>query len=95
MGVGPMASTRTDESPVVSTRSFDASLIGRSAILLAGVLLVMVLIAIPSAFLLGTPLVLLAAGLMGPLTDALESVYANIIKQGSLPPPVDWRPTQD
>jgi DNA-binding MarR family transcriptional regulator len=37
----------------------------------------------------------LPAGLMGPLTDALESVYANIIKQGSLPPPVDWRPTQD
>jgi DNA-binding MarR family transcriptional regulator len=37
----------------------------------------------------------LPAGLTGPLTEALESVYANIIKQGTLPPPVDWRPTQD
>ena len=30
--------------------------------------------------------------LVGPLSEALESVYANIIKQGSLPPPVDWHP---
>jgi DNA-binding MarR family transcriptional regulator len=37
----------------------------------------------------------LPPGLVGPLTDALESVYANIIKQGSLPPPVDWPPAQD
>jgi hypothetical protein len=29
---------------------------------------------------------------VGPLSEALESVYANIIKQGSLPPPVDWHP---
>ena len=29
-------------------------------------------------------------GLVGPLSEALESVYANIIKDGSLPPPVDW-----
>ena len=34
-------------------------------------------------------------GLVGPLSEALESVYANIIKQGSLPPPVDWRPALD
>jgi DNA-binding MarR family transcriptional regulator len=33
--------------------------------------------------------------LVGPLTEALESVYANIIKQGTLPPPVDWRPARD
>jgi DNA-binding MarR family transcriptional regulator len=33
--------------------------------------------------------------LVGPLGDALESVYANIIKQGSLPPPVDWHPAED
>jgi DNA-binding MarR family transcriptional regulator len=31
--------------------------------------------------------------LVGPLGDALESVYANIIRQGSLPPPVDWHPS--
>jgi DNA-binding MarR family transcriptional regulator len=36
----------------------------------------------------------LPAGLVGPLGDALESVYANIIKQGSLPPPVDWQPAK-
>jgi DNA-binding MarR family transcriptional regulator len=30
--------------------------------------------------------------LVGPLSEALESVYANIINRGSLPPPVDWRP---
>lgn len=30
--------------------------------------------------------------LVGPLSEALESVYANIIKRGTLPPPVDWRP---
>ena len=37
----------------------------------------------------------LPAGLAGPLSEALESVYANIIRQGSLPPPVDWRPAGD
>jgi DNA-binding MarR family transcriptional regulator len=37
----------------------------------------------------------LPAGLAGPLAGALESVYANIITQGSLPPPVDWHPAQD
>ena len=37
----------------------------------------------------------LPTGLVGPLADALESVYANIIKQGSLPPPVDWHPAED
>ena len=37
----------------------------------------------------------LPADLVGPLGEALESVYANIIKQGSLPPPVDWRPVED
>ena len=37
----------------------------------------------------------LPAGLTGPLSEALESVYANIIRQGSLPPPVDWRPAGD
>jgi len=31
---------------------------------------------------------------VGPLSEALESVYANIIKQGSLPPPVDWHPAE-
>ena len=34
-------------------------------------------------------------GLVGPLSEALEGVYANIIKQGSLPPPVDWYPAED
>jgi hypothetical protein len=37
----------------------------------------------------------LPAGLVGPLGEALESVYANIIEQGTLPPPVDWRPAKD
>jgi DNA-binding MarR family transcriptional regulator len=37
----------------------------------------------------------LSADLVGPLSEALESVYANIIKQGSLPPPVDWHPAED
>jgi DNA-binding MarR family transcriptional regulator len=37
----------------------------------------------------------LPAELIGPLTEALEGVYANIIKQGTLPPPVDWRPSRD
>jgi DNA-binding MarR family transcriptional regulator len=37
----------------------------------------------------------LPAGLVGPLSEALESVYANIIEQGSLPPPVDWHPAKD
>ena len=36
----------------------------------------------------------LPAELLGPLSEALESVYANIIKQGSLPPPVDWHPDE-
>src|ERR1700741_1342695 len=34
----------------------------------------------------------LPASLVGPLSEALEAVYANIIKQGSLPPPGDWHP---
>src|SRR5690349_19959852 len=34
-------------------------------------------------------------GLAGPLSEALEGVYANIIKHGSLPPPVDWHPAED
>jgi DNA-binding MarR family transcriptional regulator len=33
--------------------------------------------------------------LLGPLSEALEGVYANIIKQGSLPPPVDWQPPEN
>ena len=37
----------------------------------------------------------LPEGQVGPLGEALESVYANIIKQGSLPPPVDWHPAED
>ncbi|HEX3514673.1 MAG TPA: MarR family winged helix-turn-helix transcriptional regulator [Trebonia sp.] len=37
----------------------------------------------------------LPAGLTGPLSEALESVYANIIRQGSLPPPVDWHLAED
>ena len=37
----------------------------------------------------------LPEGLVGPLGEALESVYTNIIKQGSLPPPVDWHPAED
>jgi len=37
----------------------------------------------------------LRPGLTGPLSRALESVYANIIEQGTLPPPVDWHPAQD
>jgi DNA-binding MarR family transcriptional regulator len=37
----------------------------------------------------------LPADLVGPLSEALESVYANIIKQGTLPPPVDWHPPED
>jgi DNA-binding MarR family transcriptional regulator len=32
---------------------------------------------------------------LGPLGEALESVYANIIRLGSLPPPVDWHPAGD
>jgi DNA-binding MarR family transcriptional regulator len=36
----------------------------------------------------------LPEGLVGPLSEALESVYANIIKQGSLPSPVDWHPAE-
>ncbi|WP_043675651.1 MarR family winged helix-turn-helix transcriptional regulator [Streptomyces xylophagus] len=30
--------------------------------------------------------------LVGPLSQALESVYANTVAQGTLPPPVDWHP---
>jgi DNA-binding MarR family transcriptional regulator len=37
----------------------------------------------------------LPEGLVEPLTEALEGVYANIIKQGSLPPPVDWHPAEE
>ena len=37
----------------------------------------------------------LPEGLVGPLGEALEAVYANIIKQGSLPPPVDWHPAEE
>ena len=37
----------------------------------------------------------LPAELTAPLTQALESVYANIIKQGTLPPPVDWHSCQE
>jgi DNA-binding MarR family transcriptional regulator len=37
----------------------------------------------------------LPEGLVGPLGEALESVYANIIEQGSLPPPADWHPAED
>ena len=37
----------------------------------------------------------LPEGLTGPFSEALESVYANIIRQGSLPPPVDWHPAAD
>jgi DNA-binding MarR family transcriptional regulator len=37
----------------------------------------------------------LPEALVEPLSEALESVYANIIKQGSLPPPVDWHLAQD
>jgi DNA-binding MarR family transcriptional regulator len=36
----------------------------------------------------------LPEGLVRPLGEALESVYANIIEQGSLPPPVDWHPAE-
>jgi DNA-binding MarR family transcriptional regulator len=36
----------------------------------------------------------LPADLVAPLSEALESVYANIIKQGSLPPPIDWHPAE-
>ena len=32
----------------------------------------------------------LPADLVRPLSEALEGVYAGIIRQGSLPPPVDW-----
>ncbi|HTI24193.1 MAG TPA: MarR family winged helix-turn-helix transcriptional regulator [Kutzneria sp.] len=33
--------------------------------------------------------------LTAPLTEALETVYANIIKRGLLPPPVDWQREQE
>jgi len=36
----------------------------------------------------------LPAGAVAPFSEALESVYANIIRQGSLPPPVDWHPAE-
>src|SRR6201993_2977346 len=35
----------------------------------------------------------LPAGLVGPLSEALECVYATTIALGSLPQPVDWRPS--
>jgi len=34
----------------------------------------------------------LPADLLGPLSEALEGVYATIVKEGSLPPPVDQQP---
>jgi DNA-binding MarR family transcriptional regulator len=37
----------------------------------------------------------LPAGLAGPLAEALESVYVNIVKHGSLPPPVGWHLAKD
>ncbi|MEU6195853.1 MarR family winged helix-turn-helix transcriptional regulator [Streptomyces sp. NPDC047061] len=37
----------------------------------------------------------LPSSLLGPLTEALESVYANVIEQGTLPPPADWQPAED
>jgi len=37
----------------------------------------------------------LPAELLEPLSAGLESVYANIIKEGTLPPPVDWHPAAD
>jgi DNA-binding MarR family transcriptional regulator len=37
----------------------------------------------------------LPADLLGPLSHALESVYANIIRLGSLPPPADWHAPED
>jgi DNA-binding MarR family transcriptional regulator len=37
----------------------------------------------------------LPEALLEPLSAALEGVYANIIKHGSLPPPVDWHPADD
>src|ERR1700727_696458 len=37
----------------------------------------------------------LPAGLAGSLSEALESVYTHIIKQGTLPPPVNWQPAGD
>jgi predicted RNase H-like HicB family nuclease len=35
------------------------------------------------------------AELLGSLREALESVYANIIKEGTLLPPVDRRAAED
>lgn len=37
----------------------------------------------------------LPEALLEPLSAALEAMYSNIIKHGSLPPPVDWHPTDD
>ena len=37
----------------------------------------------------------LTDGLVGPLSEALEGVYANIIKEGSLPPPIGWDQAED
>jgi DNA-binding MarR family transcriptional regulator len=37
----------------------------------------------------------LPTDLVGPFSEALEAVYANIIGKGSLLPPVDWRPAED
>jgi DNA-binding MarR family transcriptional regulator len=33
--------------------------------------------------------------LTAPLTAALETVYANIVRRGQLPPPIGWPPDQD
>ena len=45
-------------------------------VLLGGVLAVMVMIAVPAAFLLGTPITLLAAGLLGPLAVVMTPFAA-------------------
>jgi DNA-binding MarR family transcriptional regulator len=37
----------------------------------------------------------LPPGLVGPLSEALESVYANLIRQGSLPPPAGRGQAED
>jgi DNA-binding MarR family transcriptional regulator len=37
----------------------------------------------------------LPPGLVGPLSEAMESVYANLIRRGSLPPPVSQGQAED
>ena len=52
-------------------------------VLLGGVLAVMVVIAVPTAFVLGTPITLLAAGLLGPLAVVLTpfaAVFQGVIE---------------